>query len=407
MKKLRLLRHGSVLPLLIIAIVLLSVIGVGMLRLGLQARTYAARTANEIAAQVAADAGLQLAVHEMNTRLADIQQDPRASFSEPVEVLLPNSEATYSYYIDANGLAAAMDSRTKITSIGRAGFAEKQVYALMELNGGPFEYAVFAQSAMVLKPNTIVDAYDSRSPGAPASLKIATNSTKNASVTVGKGAVINGDVVVGFGADPDAVISADKAKITGTTTAMSEQRELYPVSVPVWLRTLRPEPTIRESIVVKDSGAYSAISLDKGGIVTIDASVTLYITGDIGLGNSAAIEINDKNPDASLTLYLAGNLYSKNGGMINNLSKDPTRLRIYALDSCDTMSFATAGVFYGAIYAPETAIYLKSALEIYGSIVADVFAQGSTSNFHYDAALGAEQAHFWPRKFEIERWWEL
>ena len=402
-------KSGSILALMIIVIVLLSVMGVGMLQCGLQARVYAAKQANEIAAQVAADAGIERAIADMNTKLEVISttspRDISPALSRPDEEPLPNSNATYSYKVVANSILSVRD--LTITSTGKCGPAEKTVYATVQRVGGPFEYAVFAQSGMTLKPNTMVDGYDSDNPGAGAiPVCIGTNSTKDASITIGGGAIVNGDVLVGLGGKPDVVVSADKATITGDTAALSEEQEFPSVTVPLELNLALPRPTITKPTVISGVVKYDGINLGVGETITINGPTKMYVTGNIGLGKSAAIMVSDEVPNSSLELYLGGDIYCKNGGMINNLTEDPKKLKIYALDSCDNMSFATAGVFYGAIYAPNSPIYLKSSLEIYGSVVADIFAQGSTSNLHYDASLEDEGAEFWPSRFEVRRWSE-
>ncbi|MBN2138932.1 MAG: hypothetical protein JW720_14075 [Sedimentisphaerales bacterium] len=402
-------QSGSALALVLIVTVLLMVFGMGMLRCGLQARVYAARTASEISAQVAADAGLQIAIAEMNHRLANRDTETAVAFDWSEDVLLPNSDATYSYKITANSLEAAIRTGTTIVSVGRCGQFEKTVNANVEITGGPFEYAVFTtQSGLNLKPGTVVDSFNSDTDGDTAGipLQLGTNSTETAAITIGPGAVVNGDVVVGYSGDPDSVISASLATITGDTFAMSEEREVPSVEVPASIRLLPTQPTITAPTVITKSGKYEAVTLSKGEL-TIDGPVTMYVVGAINLGKSATIQINEKNPNASLTLYLGGNFTTKNGAMINNFTEDPKRLQIYGLDTCSLVAFATGGVFYGAVYAPNASIVVKSALEIYGAIVGDSFTQGATSNFHYDVSLLEDQApDFWSSGFEITRWWE-
>ena len=94
---LQLRKRGSVLPLVVIAIVLAITLGVGMLRFGLQARVFAARTSHEIAAQAAADAGLIRALWGLNQNVeAKYAADdlPRQTGQT-----LENSNATYTYEV--------------------------------------------------------------------------------------------------------------------------------------------------------------------------------------------------------------------------------------------------------------------------------------------------------------------
>jgi hypothetical protein len=84
---------------------------------------------------------------------------------------------------------------------------------------------------------------------------------------------------------------------------------------------------------------------------------------------------------------LGGNLYVDNSGAINNLTKDPTKLQIFGLDTCQNMDFKNSGTFYGAIYAPEADIHLFNSFNLYGAVVGKSFSQDMNANFYYDMNL--------------------
>jgi len=400
-------KHGSVIVLVMFVTAILSLLGTAVLSLGLNSRVFAARSATQIAARCAADAGLEKAIFEMNEKLKAGALDVYDPTTTPVlswatDESLPNCDATFSYKILAKSIVSK--SEFKIECIGKCCQAIKKVYADVELQQqSPFEHAIFVHNDIVLKPNTVIDGYNG---GEGGNLKIGTNSIEAASITMGKDAIVNGDVAVGVGADPDVVISATQATITGKTYALTEENELPSVTVPEWLESMPSQGTIKKSTTIATSGKYDAIYLGRGKVITIDGSVSLYVTGDVSLSNSAQLQIADTNPDAYLTLYLGGNLSCKNGGQINNLTKDPRKLQIYGLDSCTNISMDTASIFYGAIYAPSAPVYLKSALEIYGAVIANEFIQGSTSNFHYDAALRDITPVAGCQYFVVTRWYE-
>ena len=60
---------GSALGLILIALVVILIMGMGTLELGLHSRLFAIRTASEIAARCASDAGLTKCLYEMNQKL--------------------------------------------------------------------------------------------------------------------------------------------------------------------------------------------------------------------------------------------------------------------------------------------------------------------------------------------------
>ncbi|MCJ7730402.1 MAG: hypothetical protein MUO27_11075 [Sedimentisphaerales bacterium] len=376
--------RGSTLALVMLLVAISSVIGVALLSMGMQQRIFAVRTGAEIEARCAADAAMTEAYFVMEQKLAaKALSGTNPSLPQVTDSALANCDATYSYKITASSIKAA--TNYQIEAVGKCGGAEKKVTATIGF-GGPFEYAVFVKDNMVLKPGTTVDGYNYGT--GPKTLQVGTNSINSDKIILGKGVTINGDVVVGVGGNPDAVIEAkDGATITGKTYATSEENQLPAVTVPTSLASMPSKGAITGAETITTSGKYDSISVGQGKIITINGPVTLYVTGAVNLSNSAELQIDTTNPQACLTLYLGGEFNTKNGGIINNLTMDAKKLKIYGLNTCSNINMATEGTFYGAIYAPNTGVNLKSAVEIYGSVVASQINQSSSANIHYDASL--------------------
>jgi len=400
--KTRLTRRGWALGSAIAVIALLLCIGTGLLSLGLQRRFFSVRTVDEIAARTAADAGLSQVMCEMNTRLK-AQSLESASLPRETGQTIAGCDATFGYKVVANSLSSDKEEYY-VTVTGAHGRAQREIEAVARLQG-PFEAAILVSETLVMKPSSIVDGYNYSEPGE--SLLMATLSTLPDQITLGRSAVVNGDVAVGMGGDPETVISASDATITGRTYALSDEAYWPRVALPAWLSGAPSGGTIKAEGTISTSGRYDGIILGRGDILTIDNNVTLYVSGDISLSNSAQLQISDSNPHASLVLFLGGNLYCKNGGAINNLTKDATRLKVFGLEGCTNISMATAGTFYGAICAPNAAINLKSSVEIHGSVLGNNLNQGSTANFYYDAALKNVSIGDPCVRFVIKRWKEM
>lgn len=394
-------RSGSVIVLVLLAVLVLSLVGTGLLRLGLQSRIYAIRTADGIKARCAADAGLTKAIYEVNQKLKTDSWD-ESELPLIISETLPNCDLVFSFKVIADD--GDDDSSSYIVeSTGRAGQAVKTVRGVLALRG-PFDAAMAVRHDIVLKPNSVVDGYNYTKEGEK--LQLATLSALPQQVILGQGALVDGDVAVGFGGNPDEVIYGPQATITGQRYALTEEVEFPTVTVPGWLDGMASQGTISNPTTISSSGKYSGIYLGQGKVITIDGPVTLYVDGDISLSNSAQLQIADDD-DACLTLYLGGNFYSKNGGSINNLTQDPSKLKIYGLDTCTNLSFASTGVFYGAICTPNAEVNLKSSVEIYGALLADHFYQGQAANFHYDASLKNASANDEGVHFVVTRWREL
>jgi len=396
-------RPGSTLAIVMLMVVISSIIGVALLTMGMQQRIFAVRTGAEIEARCAADAAMTEAYFVMEQKLAaKALSGANPILPKVTDGPLPNCDATYSYKITASSIMAATDYQ--IEAVGKCGGAEKKVIATIGFRG-PFEYAVFTKDSMVLKPGTTVDGYNYGT--GPKTLQVGTNSIKPDSIILGKGTIIEGDVVVGVGGDPKVVINAPiGTTITGKTYAASEENVLPAVTVPTSLASMPSKGAIKDSATISGSGKYDGIDLGKGQILTIDGPVTLYVTGAVNLSNSAQLQVSAANPNASLTLYSGGEFNCKNGGAINNLTNDPKKLKIYALNTCGGINMATAGTFYGAIYAPNTQVNLKSSVEIYGSVIASQVNQSSSANIHYDASLREASKDDQAVQLVFKRWSE-
>jgi hypothetical protein len=388
-------RRGSALVLVTIAVVLLTLIGVGLLQVGLCSRLLAIGSAHKIEACSAADAGLTKAIYAINEQL---KSSPDISQLQAIDEMLPYCDGTFSYTVTSSG-----NGEYIVEATGKVGRFEKTVRAKLQFQG-PFDHALIVKNNIVLKPGAVVDGYNFTKEGEK--LTFGTTTTLPANVVLGMGALVDGDLVVGVGGDPETVISAPMATITGKKYALTEQVEFPSITTPEWLEAMPSQGTISGATTITSSGRYDGINAGQGDIITIDGSVTLYLTGNISLMNSAEIQINNANPDASLTIYLAGDLFCKNGGALNNLTEDPTRLKLFGLDTCTNLSFATTGTFYGGICAPNAMANFKSSVEIYGAVAAQCFLQGQAAGFHYDAALKQCGPDDPCTKITVKRWSE-
>ncbi len=386
---------GFATVLVLLAIVVMLAMGTSLLKLGQNSRIGAVRGASEVAARCAADSGLTKAVFEMNEKLRDEAWDS-SKLPQATDQPIPGCDATFSYTVlwdTENGYV--------IESTGRSSRAVKKVACTLSLSG-LFEHAILTQGEIALKSGSVVDWYNYEA--GDESLKIGTNSTASGAINIGPGATVNGDIVVGAGGDPDEVVNASGATVTGQIYASTQSYDFSPVTVPGWLESMPSGGTVKTTII--SSGKYDGIDLGKGEIVTIDGPVTLYITGDTSLSNSAQLQISETNPDASLTLYLGGNLYCKNGGFINNITKDAKKLKIYGLDSCTNLNIATDGELYGGIYVPQADMSLKNSVNIFGAVVAKNLYQGAAANFNYDASLRDVAVSNEGVRFVVKKWRE-
>jgi hypothetical protein len=393
-KLLRSKRRGSAVALALVAVLILLVMGVSLLGLGMSGRIYSTRTARDIAARCAADSGLTMALFEMNEKLKVKPWDD-SSLPEATNESLPYCDAVFSYTIAGN----PSDGYT-VESIGTSGNAQRKVTCVLKPQG-PFEFAVFGDDGAELKNSALVDWYNYGV--GDEILKVGTNSTSSGAFIFRNSSTINGDVVVGAGGNPDVVIDDSGATITGETRALREANVLPQITVPAWLASLPSSGTIQNDATITNSGRYDSIDLKNNKILLIDGDIDLYVTGEIVLGNSAQMQINN---DASLILYLGGNFEGKNSSTINNLTHEAKRLQIYCLDGCENMVFKNSSDFYGAIYAPNAEVIMDNSADLYGAVVARSFEQRNSGTFNYDVSLRQASVNDQAVRFVITNWHE-
>jgi hypothetical protein len=391
-------KRGSAIPLAVVAVLILLAMGTGLLRLGLNSRIYSIRTTSDIAARSAADAGLIKALFEMNEKLK-VEPWNGSSLPQETNTSLPNCDAVFSYTVTGD-----LGSGYTIESTGISGQAQRTVSCTLQLQG-PFEAAIFTEDGMELKNSAVVDWYNNTEDDKI--MQIGTNSTASGSVVLKNSATVYGDVVVGVGGDPGVIINDYGATVTGDTRALTERYVMQPVTVPEWLESLPSSgaiPNDTNDTTIITHARYSSIDLGNNETVTISGGdITLYITGDIILGNSAELGIEN---DASLVLYLGGDFEGKNSSAVNNLTKDAKKLKIYGLDSCETIRFKNSTDLYGAIYAPNADVVMNNSANIYGSVVSKSFDQRNSATFNYDVTLRDVSINDEALYFTITNWHE-
>jgi hypothetical protein len=421
------MRRGSVLPLVVIVVTLLLVVGLGMLRLGVQARVYASRTSDGIAARGAADAGLTKAVWALNQRHGGgLSASPLPGQAEQS---LANCYATYSYDMarpgeipaqpvvgsvgeedDPFGFKIPFESRYEIRCTGRCGIAEKTVHATVKLEG-LFESALLSQGRISLMPNTLITGYNSADPtDTDIDVKIGTTSTNDNSIPLGPGTVVEGDVFVGVGGDPAEVIGAG-GTITGQKYTLTEEIQFPVITVPALpnFDTVISAKGITVKMTPGDSGTYKEIELSSqagipGVLEITGGKVVLCLTGNIDLGNSTEIAVR---AGSSLVLYAGGNIATGNSaGFVNENSLIST-LKIFATrQDIQTFDLKAKSDVFGLVYAPNADVELYPKAKLYGAIVAGNISIKSNGTFYYDEALRSVSPDDEGARFVVERWWE-
>jgi hypothetical protein len=414
MKKiLRSKRRGTVLALAIVAILILFAVGVGLLGLGFQGRVYSFRTASDIAARCAADAGLAKALFEMNQKL-QVKPFSEDTLPEATNVSLPYSDQVCSYKVTGN-----LGSGYVIEATGVSGQASRTVRAVIGLQSA-FSHAILTKQSLVLKPGTLVDGYNSMDPfDKDVKVDIGSQSASGSSVILNMGTTVDGDVFVAGNLssavkDLGATVNGDKY--------IAAPQPLPPVTAPA-LPDMGAITVVGKTVTITpaNNGTYSGVDLQQLSIVdkkkiidTLPATlvvdggdVVLHVTGDIQLGNSCEIIVKD---GSSLTIYSDGNIHCRNGSGVNTEAppEQADTLQIYATGAgTQFFDIKAKSEFTGIIYAPDADVDLYANGNAYGSIIARDFEYKSGGNFYYDEALqNKNTVNDEAVQFVVTRWYE-
>jgi Tfp pilus assembly protein PilX len=404
-KVMRFKRRGAVLVLVTIAAVLLTLVGVGLLQVGLSNRLFAIASVHKIKACSAADAGLMIALSEMNEMLLT-QSFSDSTLPEATDFSLPYCDGVCSYAVTGN-LAGGYT----ITSIGETSRAQKSVSTTVQLKG-LFDNAILTKAGLILKSGTLIDGYNSQNPlDTSTDADIATQSTADSSIVLNSGVELNGDVRVGLGGNPDAAIKDLGATVEGSKYGATTKYPLDRITAPDDLFDMGSSIDAKGSTVTigpADSGSYTAITLKSTGIpgvIEIDGGdVELHITGDIEVGQGCEIVVKD---GSSLVLYADSDIHCREGSgiTVESPTKESETLKLYATSE-DTQYFdiKAKSEWVGVVYAPNADVDLYAGGDVYGAVVADNFDFKAGGNYHYDRALKEVSIEDEGVRFVIKRW---
>jgi Tfp pilus assembly protein PilX len=390
MKCMRQKQKGTILVLVIMIMVVLLITGLGLLRLGYSSRILAARSAFEISAIQAADAGFTQAKLLMDKKLNDELVWDNSILPIASDVSLANSNATYSYVVtgDASGFT--------VTSTGTASNATRTVNGLLRIKS--LWTGLSVQNTLDIKSGTTL-----MSDPEGEYFAIRSNSIADASIVLKANTSIPGDIIIGPGGDiDDAVSMKATTEVTGTMFAAAEEIYYPPVVVPTDLTSISEIPyTYAAGVPLTGNNKFSSINLN--GIQEVNGNCKIYVTGGIILQNSAELVVPS---GSSLELYIGVSFEGKNGSELQNDTSDATNLKIYGLDTCTSIDIKNGGDFYAAIYAPNADLVLHNGGIVEGSFVGNNFEMKNSGTFIYDTDLGDVGIDDLAASFNIFRWWE-
>ncbi len=371
-------RRGFVLPTVILAITVMSLIAVAALTTATDERRASRATRESTLAMYAAEAGLRQTYGAWPAAVKNLTPGDSLDLGWQS---LPNRAAYRAviHRLDKGGLqeydVVVQGRRTDptagiITIVGNAG-------------GVPiFKYAVRTDSALYLDNGGTFDSFDSDLGLYAASVDTAANLWSNNNFYIG-GTTLKGSVTA-----VGSLSYGSSGVVTGTTT--SAAAPLSPLDVlPCPTGGFTPSAKVPTGPGVSYNSLTGVLTLSGG---TLNLTDTSYYFSSIVLSGTAKLTFPG-NPRA--TVVLRDSLNAGSGSIVNTAqtaaglsfascgtSATPA---YWALSSKGTSSYYT-------VYAPNHIVYETGAGDYYGAVVAYIYYASGGGRFHYDAALARQQS---------------
>ena len=380
-------RKGFVLPSVIFAITIMSVIVVVALNTASDERRASRATRESTFAMYAAEAGLR--------------QTYGAWPSGGVKALNPGDSLDLGW----QGLPNMAAYRTVIHRVDNGGLQEYNVVVqgrrtdptagiitvVGAVGGVPiFKYAVYAETIVDLSGDGIVDGFDSDvGPYVAATADSTGNVWANGDMYITKTTVQGDATAVG------AITYGQNAAVTGTATVgATAVTPMDIIPCPMTGFTALAEVPSGPGI------SYSTTT----GVLTLSSGATLTLADSSYFFSSIVLTGNSKltvpgNPHVNV--YLLDSL-DATGGTLTNSGGTAAALSFTSCGTSATPAYwaLTGGTqAYYSVYAPNHVVYATGSSDFYGAVVASVYYATGGAKFHYDAALARQPSN----KLEVQR----
>jgi type IV pilus assembly PilX-like protein len=388
-------RKGFVLPTVIFAVTIMSVIAVVALSTASDERRTSRASRESTLAMYAAEAGLRqtygawpvAAVSGLkpgdSLDLGWQSMPNRASFRAVIHRVDGGGLQEYAVIVQGRRTDPTAGITTIVGAVGAV---------------PTFKYAVSTDSALYLNNGGLFDGYDSER-GA----YVAASADSTANLRSGVTLYVAQTLVKGDALSVGAQTFGTGGVVTGAKTSGIP---------PVPVRDIIPCPaggfTPTAKVPAGPGITYSAVT----GVLTLSGSSTTLTLTDTSYFFSSIVVTNNAKlvfPGAPRVNVVLRDSLNATGGNVINQSASPPAL---SLSSCGTSatpaywalsSGASAGYF--SVYAPNHVVYELGGGDFYGAIVAWIYYATGGGRFHYDAALARQPSN----RLEVQRgsWTQL
>lgn len=381
-------RKGFVLPTVIFAITIMSVVVVAALSTSSDERRASRATRESTLAMYAAEAGLRQTYGAWPS--AEVKALNPGDSLDLGWQNLPNKAAYRSviHRVDKGGL-----QEYNVVVQGRRTDPTAGIITIVGGVGGVpvFRNAVHTEGTLYLPQGGLFDGYDSEvAPYNAATADSSANLRANGGIEVTR-TTVKGDATAA-----GSVTFGQYGVVTGATT--SGATALPPMDIlPCPAGGFTPTAKVPSGQNI----SYNSVS----GVVSVWSGATLNLTDTSYFFSSIVLTQNAKlvfpgNPRVKVILRDSLNAAS---GVVTNVSANPAAL---SFESCGTSATPAYWALrsggsggwggqpaYYTVYAPNHSVYETGGGDFYGAVVASIYYASGGGKFHYDAALARQPSN--------------
>ena len=258
------------------------------------------------------------------------------------------------------------------------GVADVELTTVPEYNH-PFAYGLFAEAGIVLDKFTCTDSYNSDSGSYAATALDSLGSIgSNGTITSSQSVNFGGDVST---ATPGGLLLGVNNTVNGDTTSTADSVNLgyIPQSEYDYAEANSSAQTGLSGSNYTYNNGTKTLTAGAGGTIVMTSGI--YYFSSITLGQDSKIELA---PGANVTIYVTGDIIL---GQNSTWNADgvPSDNIIYSQGS--RLQFDQGNTFVGAFFGPNAHIQYDQTTQAFGSLVGGTIKLDQGACFHYDRDL--------------------
>lgn len=222
---------------------------------------------------------------------------------------------------------------------------------------------------------------------------VSVNQTDAHAISLWSSASIKGDAYVGPGGDRDFSITVSSgSEITGVTGTLTAEVDISSIAAPTGLVAYASSASSggegkgqgkggtrgSSSNSIKLSGSSSVTVTSDCEIyeINIQDSAELIVRGHVALVVSNSFEMHENAKlailsDSSLTLYVKQTFDVSGAARLNDLTKDPSKLRVYMTGNNKDFTMEDNAIVHAVLQNPDGDVEIYDNAEFFGKLKAD------------------------------------